>query len=190
MYRGVRNYLSGTKEMNTVFIEVPDIIRRKLHAVMDGVDIKDIVAHEPQLHCTVLCGLNTTNVFEVAQRVNFEPFILSYGSVSCFTASDTRQSDVLKVDVTGSGLRELRTNLEILPHKPSFVEYSPHVTLSYIRPYTGLAYIGSEINEEHLVTQVVFATDTEQYVLTHKGEIIERRTCIRAKIEPSYCGSL
>ena len=176
--------------MNTVFIEVQDVVRRKLNTVMDGVDIKDIVAHEPQLHCTVLCGLNTTNVFEVAQRINFEPFILSYGSVSYFTASDARPSDVLKVDVVGSGLHALRTNLEILPHKTNFVEYAPHVTLSYIRPGTGLGYVGNEINEEHLVTQVVFATDTEQYVLTNKGEIIERRACIRTKIEPSYRRSL
>jgi hypothetical protein len=104
----------------------------------------DGYGRETEPHVTALYGL-TDNAPEAVQRVireaNTGPVTLTLGKLSLFKNADSPY-DVLKVDVESPQLRKLNTALKKLPNKNTFPDYTPHLTVAYVKKGAGDKYAG------------------------------------------------
>ena len=94
---------------------------------------------EENPHITVKFGLHTNDAEEVRTAMaDKSPVAVQFGPASYF-ASD--EYDVVKIDVIGKGLRELNAAIaEALPNTETHPEYTPHVTIAYVKPGLGEKY--------------------------------------------------
>jgi hypothetical protein len=93
-------------------------------------------------HITVRYGIESATPEEVANLVSgFGPVEVQLGPVSVFRSDDY---DVVKLDVESTGLRRLNRLLGRLPHTDTYANYSPHLTLAYVKSGSGGDYLGMQ----------------------------------------------
>lgn len=94
---------------------------------------------ETKPHVTLLYGLHPkiteTDVAEVLSKFNYSECVVD--NVSMFQ----RKYDVLKFDVSGSGIVDGNASLRKLKHTIDFPKYEPHLTVAYLKPGHGERYI-------------------------------------------------
>lgn len=113
---------------------------------------------EDDFHVTVLYGLESEDPDEVAKLLENEPPItLTLGKTSLFQNDD---ADVLKADIHSPDLHRLNKKLTSLPHTNSHPDYTPHATLSYIKPGLGKKWAGSDAlsGMQAVVDHVIFSS--------------------------------
>lgn len=85
---------------------------------------------EPDLHVTLLPNIKTGSLEEIESFLPKSPIVIELGQISRFEQADY---DVLKIEVHSDELMELNCKLqEEIPNAVDF-EYTPHVTLAYIK---------------------------------------------------------
>lgn len=102
---------------------------------------RDDFGIETEPHITVLYGL-TEHTPEPIRRIAASqgPITVTLGKLSIF---EQDEYDVLKVDVTGddSALRALNAEIKKLPNEQTFPDYTPHLTLAYLKKGEGKKYV-------------------------------------------------
>ena len=97
-------------------------------------------------HVTLKYGLHTTDVDAVRKVLADEPPItLRLGTTSFFPNGESGSGDVLKIDVDSADLQRLNAKVsEALETTDTHPDYTPHVTIAYLKPGKGKAYEGDE----------------------------------------------
>jgi hypothetical protein len=114
-----------------------------LDSLTDSIDAADLCddGRERDHHITVLNGfdklINSEQVRSAIRHMG--PVEVTLGGLSTFS---NPEYDVLKVDVRGKGLHELRDELKQLPHFDEYPEFKPHITIARLKPGKGRKYKG------------------------------------------------
>lgn len=97
---------------------------------------------EDDIHITVLYGIHTESPNAVKREISgLKPLTIRLGKVSVFSNSD--EYDVVKIDVHSRSLRALHALLkDRLDHTETYHEFSPHVTIAYVKKGRGWKYDG------------------------------------------------
>lgn len=105
-----------------------------IHATLD---LQDVVKLEVEPHVTALCGMLDlpTDTAGVAARIR--PVAVRFGSLALFQGPD---ADVLYIAVESDGLREVNASLRDIPHLAKYPQYTPHLTVAYLKPGAGEAF--------------------------------------------------
>jgi len=127
-------------------INLPDNISSKIIQLGKDIDDKDIMIgkddslrRETEIHVTLLYGLHSSIPDEVVKILKKQTsFEYTLGTTSLFTTNP--DFDVLKLDVSGDGLKKLNSLLKKLPHTNRFPIYKPHVTIAYLKKGKGVLY--------------------------------------------------
>ena len=97
------------------------------------------VEREP--HVTVKYGIHEQDHDVVLDFVKGIPPIV-IGFDNKFSLFENGDFDVLKINVTGKGLRDLNRRVcERFEHTDRYTEYNPHATLAYLHPGLGKKYV-------------------------------------------------
>jgi hypothetical protein len=108
-------------------------------------DPEDVIKYETQPHVTVRYGLHQhPDTLDKVRMIveTHSPVSLILGPVSVFhVEKDTGPQEVLKVEVHSRSLEELNTRLGALPNTQNH-EYTPHMTIAYLKPGTAEKYAG------------------------------------------------
>jgi len=102
-----------------------------------------------EAHVTILYGLHASipdeDIEELIDEMTTPEVTLD--KVSIFDNAD-KGFDVLKFDVEGKELFDMNKKFTKLPHTTDYPDYSPHVTIAYVKSGEGKKYISKlNINE-------------------------------------------
>jgi 2'-5' RNA ligase len=120
---------------------------RSWDRILSEVDPKDLhdndegqfgLENEP--HVTLLYGFHDVVTHGLIAKIceKVRPMGFSVEGLSYFDAEDY---DVLKFDVESSYARKLNSLLSRLPHTTEFPDYSPHMTVAYLRKGRADSYL-------------------------------------------------
>jgi 2'-5' RNA ligase len=85
---------------------------------------------ESDTHVTILYGLHANQPKSIEKIIkNIKPFHITLGEISKFEAET---HDVIKITISGTGLKRLNKLLSDLPHTSKYA-YNPHCTLAYVK---------------------------------------------------------
>lgn len=111
--------------------------------IYDNKDKEYGITSPDDIHCTILFGFNKIvshkDVQNLLENVNQNVRLKIIG-ISIFE-SDSDPYDVVKFDVESEDLNRLHELSKELPHKLTFLEYHPHITISYVKKGEGKKYI-------------------------------------------------
>lgn len=97
---------------------------------------------EAELHVTALYGLTDNDPKQVTDVCKkFSPIKAILGSIEAF---QNDEYDVLKVTVISSDLVKLNAALKTLPFENDYPDFSPHITLAYLKPGASKDYVGND----------------------------------------------
>lgn len=97
---------------------------------------------ETEPHITALYGLDTQEPADVQKVIkNFGPVTAKIGGISLFE-NPGKPYDVVKASVFGPDVVRLNNALQKLPNSSDFPDYTPHVTLAYVKKGEGKKYVG------------------------------------------------
>lgn len=134
---------------------------------------KDRFGREKEIHCTVKYGLHTLDSRKVNNIVKgFGTFNLTLGEVSRFVPSD-EPYDVVKIEVQSEKLHELHILLSELENSDKHPNYTPHVTVAYIRAGTNRNLSGNKnfVGRSIRVEEIVFCPkEGDQIICSLKKE--------------------
>jgi 2'-5' RNA ligase len=92
-------------------------------------------------HATILYGLHPEvtdeDVRNVVQSQNLSNIILDINGIDTF---QTKDYDVVKMDVKSDILNLLNREMSKLPHTTDYPDYRPHVTMAYVKSGQGKKY--------------------------------------------------
>lgn len=99
---------------------------------------------EDEPHVTVKYGLHSTDSTGVRAALTGEtPATVHFGKLSVFRTPD---ADVLKVGVSSPDLHRMNAKIaEGNEHTDTYPQYSPHVTVAYLKPGDGAKYDGKPL---------------------------------------------
>jgi 2'-5' RNA ligase len=132
----------------------------------------DTMGREDTVHCTVLYGLVDQDPEPVRELLSGTGTIkATLGKISLFEQDDY---DVVKIAVKSPDLHRLHKKLsDNLENENSFPEYTPHVTIAYVKPGSGKPFAGSTEfeNTELSFSKVRFSTKTEEVTWIALGSV-------------------
>lgn len=154
----------------------------------------DSYGRETEPHITVKYGLKTNDPADVAPIIsNHSPITAKMGKVSLF---EGEKYDVVKVEVDSTELKNLNKKIAAeadisLPEGESF-EYTPHVTIAYVKPGEGKKYVADNTLEGKEIvfdTITVSTKDGKKHQIKMEGaqsaEYSPRTTMAYSKAKPS-----
>lgn len=97
-------------------------------------------------HVTVKYGIHTSDVEAVRKVLADEPPVrVTLGATSFFPNGESGSGDVLKIDVDSPDLHRLNAKVAAaLKTTDTHPQYTPHVTVAYLKPGKGKAYEGDD----------------------------------------------
>lgn len=134
------------REFSSTQLQLPKSVAKKVTALAESIPDEDLDddGRETDPHVTVKYGLHTNDAGKV-RRVLFKepPVTVKLGNTSFFSASESGDADVVKVDVESDDLRRLNRKIaKALEHSDTHTTYKPHVTVAYVKPGKGKDYEG------------------------------------------------
>jgi 2'-5' RNA ligase len=143
----------GDHDYSSTQVQLPNDLAEKVLAF--GLSIPDeqiftdpndtTLGRELDIHVTVKYGLTTSDAADVHRQLNWlkEPLEVTLEKVSCFYGEEKdKPYDVVKIEVTSSSLDEMHELLSKLPNEDEYPEYTPHVTIAYVKKGFGKIYEG------------------------------------------------
>lgn len=111
----------------------------------------DSYGREEEPHVTVRYGLETDNPADLKELGSLPPITVKTGKVSIF---ETDKYDVVKVDVESDSLTEANKKVGEIAEVPgeTFKEYTPHITIAYVKKGEGKKYVGDSSIEGQEIT--------------------------------------
>lgn len=154
----IKNYIQFIKESSgyeygCVMIEVPVSNWNEITSYIDPEDIytggDDTHGIQENPHVTILYGLHKEVTPEMVKSV-FEGFTkdinIEVNGIGIFENNDY---DVVKFNVNPDGaLQEIHDKLSELPNSDQFPNYTPHITISYVKSGTGKKYVKPDYKYE------------------------------------------
>ncbi len=133
-------------KLGCVMIEIPIKNWNKVTDMIDRddvyVDINDsIKGIETDPHITILYGLKDgTSLEEVIKNLhNYPPLEINIDGVDIF---ESDRYDVVKFTIEKTKqLEDMFQSLSKIPNENSFPDYSPHITISYVKKGMGKKYV-------------------------------------------------
>jgi len=126
-----------------IYFEFPEM--ESLHKQIDKEDVfvdpnDSTFGLETEPHCTLLYGLHADVAVNTIKKIvdNFDFGECTIEGASLF---ENEKFDVLKFDVTGSGLHDCNAALVKLPHTTDYPNYHPHMTIAYLKNGMGKKYV-------------------------------------------------
>lgn len=156
------NYSYSSTQFDVSDRKIVNAIKR----IQSSIPPDDVIELEDEPHITIRYGLYEQATLPISVRTMIQEFgkvTVTIGGLSVFK---TPEADVLKYDIESNQLRELNARIRLLPGHDSY-EYSPHMTIAYLKRGTGERYITS--SPEGKGTVLVF--DTVSLSDTHGNKI-------------------
>lgn len=116
-----------------------------LDKLQDQIDEDDLYVEEDgygfekEPHITILYGIHESNPSVVKNSIKLKPLTYTLTKLSLF---ENEKYDVLKCSVESSDLRKLNKECcENLQFTSNFPDYTPHLTVCYLKPGMGSKYV-------------------------------------------------
>lgn len=129
-----------------------DIIRWGRENIPESEIFKDpedpSFGREDEIHVTVLYGLHSDSAQDTKKvLLTQKPFTIELGKISIFSHE---KFDVIKIDIHSPELHKLNKKMtDCVTYTNKFKEYTPHVTIAYVKKGKGWKYSGkTEFNEK------------------------------------------
>lgn len=134
----------------------------KVLSIIEQDDVYDDEEHqygmEKEPHVTVLYGFKKSvsdkDVKTVTEKAIKEPISIEVLGISHF---DGAEFDVVKFTVESEALRKLHKIFQKFPHVDTFKDYTPHITIAYVKKGLGKKY------DQTLKKKVVLTTNLMKY---------------------------
>ncbi len=143
---GVTEPEEAQRSFSSTQVNLPAGLAAKVRAFAEQIPADELAddGRETEPHITVLYGLHTEDPAEVAAVLeNAGPIEATIGKVSIFKGKD---ADVVKLEVTSPDLAKMNAKLsKALDFTNKFPEYTPHVTIAYVKPGEGKKYVGKSV---------------------------------------------
>lgn len=126
-----------------LYFNFPEI--NKIHDMINPDDVyteegDNSYGLETEPHTTLLYGLHPevtlNNIKEVLSKFTYSPCTVYNPSLF-----NNEKYDVLKFDVKGDNLHKTNEALKEYPYTSNFPKYHPHLTIGYLNPKMGQAYV-------------------------------------------------
>lgn len=130
-----------------------DIIEFGLSIPDEELQTDDEKGREDCPHITILYGLKTTDDEDIEKIVKgIDPVSVTLGDVDYFV-NEEKDYDVVKVNVTGSGIVDLHNRIKDELEAPgyAFNKYNPHITIAYVKKGKGKKYKGDSTFKDRKV---------------------------------------
>jgi hypothetical protein len=131
------NFLQTQVDFGYLRVKIPRWVLKNVHD-------SDIIQLEHRPHATVYYGADARDLPQIEQIVrDYGRSIRMYlGGLNIFEHPDM---DVLYFELVGDGLSELHRRIARLPHTrpPTHPEYTPHLTVAYLKKGAGRKHIGA-----------------------------------------------
>jgi len=133
---------------------------------------------EKEPHLTLLYGFDgdvePEDVKKILDIKMKSPITISIYDISIF---ENENFDVVKFSIKSDELDKIHNSLKLLPNKQSYPNYTPHITIAYVKKGTGKKYIGKlkeKINTQssHIVMSVINGNKYEWVSGTNKDNIL------------------
>jgi|10_taG_2_1085330.scaffolds.fasta_scaffold01207_4 2'-5' RNA ligase len=97
---------------------------------------------EDEIHCTILCGILDKDPEKIRKLSKFlKPFAIKIGTMSAFRS---KEYDVLKLEVISGELHKIQRAIESnIPNHNTYLDYYPHITISYVNKNSVDNFIGN-----------------------------------------------
>jgi len=164
-------------------IEVVEPFRSKIIQFGDLLIDPYNISTKGRVNTTIInvsSNLETSNVDDIATAVNnFTPIRVMFGmtKISGLQFSGGSSEELIKVEVYSMVINKIRNLLRTALSLTTQQESAPHVKLCYVKPNTGLQYVGHNpfIGMKMIVDNMTFTTIDKKYKLFSNGniEIIE-----------------
>lgn len=155
------------REYGVIYVRIPQSFNDRISEYSEKTIHKnDIVKRKNDLHINIKYGLITEDVKLVKKVLGeFPPIDITFGVTKMFMADDYRDTDVVKIDIFSSALKDLRKRIEKnLETVDVYKTYNPHCTIAYVKKYAGMGYVGCNpiIGEQTTVNEIVFSPPSKE----------------------------
>jgi 2'-5' RNA ligase len=147
-----RKEIPGEKhEYSCALLVIEGEIKKEIMAVVEEIPDTELTmwGKEDEPHITVKFGLHADTDDELAKLVKgFGPLTVQLGEISIFGPNTNKETgelfEVVKIEVSGEDIFRLnRLICDNMEYTDSFPDYTPHLTLAYVKEGEGSKYIGS-----------------------------------------------
>ncbi len=134
-----RLFTDKVHEFSSLQINLPEVMADKIMrwgrlniSNEDLYDNDNLHGREDEIHVTLLYGIHSPSCSSFKDIINdYPPFITELGKLSIFTTNDN--FDVVKIEASGPSLFYLNSFLKNKIANTQNYEYSPHVTIAYVK---------------------------------------------------------
>lgn len=123
------------------FVRVTGPYQQHITSLQNSINKKHLYKQglEKDHHATILYGIKTNSKEEIKNlffQLKTKSFWIDVVDLDVFK----NDGDVLVLKCKSKELLKLRSKIEKIPHKKTFKDYRPHVTLAYLKPGYGDIY--------------------------------------------------